>query len=101
GGDFLDFREKVRSQNAGVNVDVVDGGSIDAERGQHAAVVADAREIGAGAQVVPEDGSSAVAALDRAVEVVPVIHPADGHAGLFGFVQIRDGLAERDLSQQS
>ena len=88
------------SEDVRVGIDVVDGAAVDAERGQQAAVVGDAGEIVAGIQELPEDGSAAVAALDGAIEVVPLVHPADGSVRRFLLVQVRDGIAQRDLAQQ-
>ncbi len=61
-----------------VGVDVVDGASVDPDGGEQAAVVGDAGEVGADVAVVEEDGAAGVAALDGAVEVVPLVDPADG-----------------------
>ena len=41
-GDARDLRDEIGGEHAGVGVDVVDGAGVDAERGEQAAVVADA-----------------------------------------------------------
>jgi hypothetical protein len=68
-------------EGAQVGVDVVDGASVDADGGEQATVLADAGEVGADVAVVEEDGTAGVAALDGAVEVVPLVDPADGGGG--------------------
>ena len=88
-------------EQARVRVHVVDGAAVDAERREHAAVVAHAREIRAGATVLPEDRRPAVSALDRSVEVVPLVDPADRRRRRLLLVQVRDRFAARDLSQQA
>ena len=91
---------KSASEHARVGIDVVDGAGVDAERGQQAAVLADAGQIFAGLQVVPEDGAAAVAALDGAIQVVPLVDPAHGSVGRLLLVELGDGFAEGDFSQE-
>src|SRR5262249_39763740 len=50
---------------------------------------------------VPEDGPSAVAAFDGAVEVVPVVDPADRSVGRLLFVEAVDGVARGDFAKES
>ena len=99
-GDAHDLRNEIGGEHARVGVDVVDGARVDAERSQQAAVLADAREILAGLQVVPEDGAAAVAALDGAIQIVPLVDPAHGGVGRLLLVELGDGFAESDLSQE-
>ena len=63
--------------HADVGVHAVDGAPVDAKRCQQPRVGAHAREIGDDGAVGEEDGTARVPALDGAVEVVPVVHPAD------------------------
>src|SRR5690242_2479539 len=51
--------------------------------------------------VNPKNGSAAVAALDGAVEVVPVIQPPDGSVRRIVFVKVCDGPAESDFTEKS
>ena len=92
-GDARDLRDEIGGEHARVGVDVVDGAGVDAERGQQAAVVADAAQIVARVHVVPEDGASAVAALDGAIEVVPLVDPADRRVGRLLLVELGDRFA--------
>ncbi len=91
-GDAGDVGNQIGPEQLRVGVDVVDGAAVDAERGQQAGVIAGAGKIGAGAHVVPENGTSAVSALDGAVEIVPLIDPADGGVGSFALVEIVDRI---------
>ena len=99
-GDARDLRNEIGRENLRVGVNVVDGASIDAERGQHAAVVIDAAQIFAGVHILPKDRGAAVAALDNASEVVPLIHPTDGDGRRLLLIQIDDGFTEGYFAQQ-
>ena len=57
--------------------------AVDPDGGEQAAVVGDAGEVGADVAVVEEDAAACVAAFDGAVEVVPLVYPADGRGGRF------------------
>ena len=48
---------------------------------KQAAVIANAAEIQADVLVLPEDGTPDIAALDGAVEIVPMIDPPDWRVG--------------------
>ena len=50
--------------------------------------------------VVPEDRAAAVAALDRAVEIVPLVDPAGGDVGRLPLIEFGDRFAERDFAEQ-
>src|SRR5438067_394696 len=76
GGNARDLRDELGREQARIRVNVVDRASVDAERRQQSAVVVHAAEIGAHLPVVPKDRASAVPALDRTFEVVPLIDPA-------------------------
>ncbi len=98
GGDARDLRNEIRREHARVGVDVVDGASIDTQRGEHPPVAADSAEIFARVQPIPEEGAAAITALDGAIEVVPLIHPTDGHRRRLLLIQIDDGFAESDFA---
>src|SRR6266851_42720 len=76
--DAYELRKKVGAQDSRVSVDVVYGASVDADRRQQPGVVADASQIAANLAAVKQNGTSRIAALNRAVEVVPLVDPADG-----------------------
>ena len=88
--------DHVGLEGAEVGVDVVDGDAVDADGGEQAAVVGDAGEVGADVAVVEEDAAAGVAALDGAVEVVPLVDPADGGGGGFGGGFGGEGLLRGD-----
>ncbi len=87
-----------------IGIHVIDVAAVDADRGEQAGVLPGAGEIDANVAVVEEDGPPSVAALDRAVQVVPFVGPADrggrglrfdGGDGLFGgdlFQEVKDGV---------
>ena len=50
--------------------------------------------------VLPEDGAASVTALNGPVQIVPMVHPANGRIGNFRFVQRFDRLPESDFPQQ-
>jgi hypothetical protein len=64
------------------------------------AILADAGHVGAGVSAIPENGPAAVTALDGAIEVIPLVDPADGRVGRLSVVQDEDGFAERDLAEE-
>ena len=95
------LRDRLRRKNAQVGVDVVDGAAVDADRRQHAAVIAHAAQILARLAVLPEDRAAAIAALDGpTIQVVPLIHPAHGSCGRLLLVEFGDRFAERHFAQQ-
>ena len=71
---------------------------VDPERREQPRVVANARKIVADVVVLPEDRAAAVAALDRAVEIVPLIDPAERGIRLLPFVQTLHALMQRELA---
>jgi len=83
-GDPGELEDHVGLEGAEVGVDVVNGDAVDPDRGEEAAVIMDAGEVGADVPVVEEDAAARVAALDGAVEVIPLVDPADEGGGGFG-----------------
>ena len=83
-----------------IGIHIIDGAAIDAERGEQAGVIGRAREVLAHVVVLPEDGITAVAAFDGAVEAVPMVHPAHRCVGGLALVEIGKALAHGDLAQQ-
>ena len=86
--------------HADVGVDVVDRAAVDADRGHQAGVVAHAVEILGDVTVFPEDRLAGVAALDRAVEIVPMVEEADGGVGLFVEVEVGNWLVSGDAAEE-
>ena len=58
------------------------------------------RQIVADISTLKEDRPAAVAALDGAVGVVPLVDPADGHGGSFDHVEMREVSTRCDAAQQ-
>ena len=63
------------------SVYVVHVAAVDADGGEQPRVFADGAQVVAHLAVLKEDRPAAVAALDGAVGVVPLIDPANGHGG--------------------
>ena len=94
--DAGELEDHLGFERAKVGVDVVDGDAVDPDGGEQTAIVGDAREVGADVAVVEEDAAAGVAALDGAVEVVPLVDPADGRRGGFGGRFCGEGLLGGD-----
>src|SRR6266404_5443811 len=80
--DSNKLREMVVVEKMRVGVHVVDGAPIDADGSKNARVSGNAGKIGADATVFKKDGTARVTTLDAAIEIVPLVHPADGGVGL-------------------
>src|SRR5438552_14264302 len=80
--DADELREEVVLKQAWVGVDIVDGAAVDADGSEETSVVGGPGEIDARVAVFKEDGTARIAAFDAAVEIVPLVHPADGGRGL-------------------
>src|SRR6185437_5595280 len=80
-GNARDAADQLRREDTRVGIDIVHRASVDADGGEQPAVVADPAEVVAHGPVLEEDGEAAVAALDAAVQVVPLIDPADRRGG--------------------
>ena len=89
-GDAGDLRQQLGRDHADVGVDVVDRAAVDADRRHQPGVVAHAAEVLGDVAVLPEDRAAGVAALDRAVEVVPMVEEADRGVGLVADVEVGD-----------
>ena len=75
--DARKLRQKRGHQHPRVGVHVVDRAAVDADRRQQTRVGARAGEVAGHGAVGEEDRSAGVPALDRSIEVVPVVHPPD------------------------
>ena len=98
--DADDLRNEIGGEHARVGIDVVDGARVDAERCEEPAILADTSQIRASLQVVPEDGAPAVPALDGSIEIVPLIDPAHRGVRRLLLIELADGLAEGDFSEE-
>src|SRR5579871_1057539 len=98
--DLRDLWDKIWRKNLRIRIYVADRAAVDSDGGEHATVLAHAAHIGARIACIPENRSSAVTALDRAVEVVPLVHPADRRVRRLLLVERRQRFAERDFAHQ-
>src|SRR5262249_29058053 len=96
-----DVADRLRAEYAQIGVDVVYGDTIDSDRRQQSSILADTRKIGACAAVLPEDRPAAIPALDRAVEIVPLVDPAYACGWGLLLIEPRNRLTERHLVKDS
>ena len=99
-GDGRGLAQVLGAQAFRVGVDVVERRAVDADRRVGARVVAQARIDFAGQRVPVPQRTSRVAALDAAVEVVPVVEHAKLKPRLLAHVQITDGLKRLHQPQE-
>ena len=99
--DACELGEGIFPKEARVGVDVVDGAAVDGDRSEQASVIGSAGEIGADATVLEKNGAASVAAFDTAVEIVPLIDPAERCRGLLEFIEGGYGFVLRNFSQES
>ena len=83
-----------------IGVDVVDGAAVQAERRQQPRVIARPRQVRPDVPIIEKDGVSAVPALDRAIEVVPLIDPADGRGRLLAEIDVVERAMQADQTKQ-
>ena len=61
-----------------VGIDVVDGSAVETDRGEQTAVFRDPVQVRAHMAIVEENAAPGIAAFDASVEVIPLVHPANG-----------------------
>src|SRR5581483_1520821 len=83
-----------------VCIHIVDGAAIDTYRSQQPCIITRAREIAAHRAILKKYRTTGIAALNRAVEIVPLIHPANWSIGRLYLVQRRKALLLGDLAKQ-
>ena len=81
-GNASELREKIVLNNLRIGVNAVDRAPVDSDGSEQARVLAGARQVRADAAVLKKYGRPRVAALDTAVEVVPLVCPTNGCVGL-------------------
>src|SRR6202034_236802 len=79
--DARDATNHFRREHLRRRIDIVHGATVDADRGEETRVVTGAGQVCADLAVVEKDGTAGVATLDGAVDVVPLIDPADRRCG--------------------
>ena len=92
------LEDHLRVKRVQVGVDVVDGGAIEANRGQQPAILRNPCKVSPDVTVVIENAASGIAAFDAAIEVVPLVDPANRRRRSLG--GRREGLLLRDPLQQ-
>ncbi len=97
GGRLLDIG---RAQRFRIRVDAVDHAPVDADRGVRTGVVLDARVHAAGQLVPLPERRPGISALDRAVEVVPVIQDAALDVRPFAHVEGLDRVLRLQEAQE-
>jgi hypothetical protein len=99
-GDARDLRQKRVADYRGVRIDVVDGAGVDADGGKQPRILARQPKIGSNVTAVEEDRPPAVAALDGAVQVVPLVHPTERHRRSLGPIDVREIRAGRQQANE-
>lgn len=99
--DACELGEGIFPKEARIGVDVVDGAAVDADRCEDMSVIGRAGEIGADAAVLEKNGAASVAAFDAAVEVVPLIDPAERCIGLLEIIEAGYGFVLRNFAQEN
>ena len=94
------WRNEIVIENFGSSIHIIHGAAIDPHRSQQSRVLTCARKIGANLSSFEKDGSPAIATLDAAVEVVPLIHPSNRGIGLLQIINRCDVFPTRDLPAQ-
>ena len=95
-GDSGYALKHVRNKERRGAVHIVEIAAIDADRGQQPCVLGNRPEVVAHVAGVEKDAAARVAALDGAVGIVPLVHPADGHRGFLA----QAGFAHVDALRQ-
>src|SRR5690349_15446905 len=83
-----------------IGVDVVDGAAVDADGSEQTSVRGRTRKVGAHVAVLEKNGAASVAAFDAAIEIVPLIGPANWRVRLLDFVEVRERFATRDFAKK-
>src|SRR5579872_6386531 len=99
-GDAADLRDEVVVKNSRISIDVVHGASVDPDGSQQTSVLAGASQVVADFSIGEEERGAPVSAFDATVEVVPLVHPANGSIGLLDLIDRGDALRASDFAQQ-
>ena len=93
-----DLGNEIVLENAGGCIDIIDRAAIDSDGSEKARVLPGSSEIVANFSIGKEYGRAAIAAFNAAVEVVPLVDPANGGIGLLHFINLREALTALDLA---
>src|ERR1700722_5315235 len=66
-----------------IGVHVVDRDAVDANRSQQTAILRNAPKVGAHMAAIEKNTASGITAFNASVEVVPLVHPANGRSRSF------------------
>ncbi len=80
-----------------IGVDVVNGATVDSDRGEETSVGGSTGQISADISVFEKDRAARVAALDPAIQVIPLIDPADWSVRLPYFIEVSERFGECNL----
>ena len=95
-----EIRHERRGQHAGIGIDIVHRARVHADRRQQPRVGAGARQIVHHVAGFKEDGASAVTSLDRAVQIVPFVHPPQRRGRRFHFAHAGKRLVQGHAAEQ-
>src|SRR5262249_43940368 len=99
-GDSNKLRQKAGCNYTRISIDVVDRARVDPHRCHQARIIAHPSEIRGDIPLFEEYRWSGVAALDRAVQIIPFINHSDRRIWVLGLVKGVDGFAQSYLTQQ-
>src|SRR5262249_432440 len=92
---------EIVGQNARIGIHVVNCAAIDSDRSQQTGILAHAGKIGATVALIEKNGSTSVSTFDLAVEVVPLVDPAERRVGLLQVVETGNVLAAGNSIEES
>src|SRR5215469_2536641 len=94
-GGLLD---EIGSEKFRVGVHVGYGAAVDTEGGKQAGVLTNAGQITRRPPVFPKNRAASVAALDCAIEVVPLVYPAEWRGRSLFFIEVAYRFAQSDFA---
>ena len=100
-GQRLHLLQIVGAQDIGIGVDVGQHRAVDADRGIGPGIVGVARVLEARQLLPVPDRLAGIAALDMAIEIVPMVEDADLELGRVGDVELVDRLAGLEQLQET
>src|SRR5215469_3575211 len=92
--------DEVRIEDVKIRIYVIDVASIDADGCQRSRILRGARQIGTHVTIVEENRPPGVAALNRAIQIVPLVHPTHGRRWRVGLIQSRNAFPLRNLAEK-
>ncbi len=99
-GDARELRQEIGLEGMGIGVYIVDGATVDTDRCQQTSVVANPSQVRANFVVLEKNRAASVAAFNAAIQIVPLVGPANRRIGLLDFVDGCKIFAACDLAKQ-